>query len=115
MDFLVVSALRGARERGVAELSLNFAAFARWLHAPEGAGERLGGAAVRAASRLVQMESLHRFDEKFGPRWEPRHLLYEGRLGLLPTGVAAMRAEGQLALALTRAAGARRPRAARRP
>jgi lysyl-tRNA synthetase class 2 len=51
-------------------------------------------------SRFIQMESLYRFNAKFRPRWEPRYLVYDGRLGLLPTGIAAMRAEGQIALAL---------------
>jgi len=95
MDVLVVRAIEAAREAGVAELSLNFAAFSRWLREPSGLAERAGGRVVRLASRFIQMESLLRFNRKFGPRWEPRHLVYEGRLGFLRAGVAAMRLEGQ--------------------
>lgn len=96
MDVLVVAAIDAARERGVEELSLNFAAFSRWLREPAGARERAGGRAIRLASRWIQMESLLRFNQKFRPRWDPRYLAYEGRLGFVGAGVAAMRVEGQL-------------------
>jgi lysyl-tRNA synthetase class 2 len=103
MDFLVVSAIERARGEGVELISLNFAAFSRWLREPAGPRERLGGRLVRLGSRVIQMESLYRFNAKFRPRWEPRYLLHEGRFGLVRTGVAAMRVEGQLELALWRA------------
>ena len=35
-EFLVVRAIEQLGERGIDELSLNFAAFARWLHTPRG-------------------------------------------------------------------------------
>ena len=34
-EFLVVKAIELLRDRGVEELSLNFAAFAKWMHSPE--------------------------------------------------------------------------------
>ena len=77
MEFLVVSAIEMLRERGVEELSLNFAAFARLPPQPEGLGERAAGAAGRLADRFFQIESLYRFNAKFTPRWQPRYLLYE--------------------------------------
>ena len=40
MEFLVARGLELLRERGVEEASLNFAAFARFIHAPRGAVER---------------------------------------------------------------------------
>jgi lysyl-tRNA synthetase class 2 len=97
MDVLVLEAIATARAAGMEELSLNFAAFSRWLRAPVGVGERLGGRLVRLASRWIQMESLLRFNQKFRPRWDPRYLAYEGRLGFVGAGVAAMRIEGQFA------------------
>ena len=103
MDFLVVSAIERARDEGVEVVSLNFAAFSRWLREPAGARERIGGRLVRLASRAIQMESLYRYNAKFRPTWEPRYLLHEGRFGLVRTGVAAMRVEGQLELAMWRA------------
>ena len=95
-EFLVARATELLRERGVSEMSLNFAAFAKWLHSPEKPHERVLGKLVSLGNRWFQIESLYRFNAKFFPRWERRYLVYEGALGLPRTGVAAMWAEGQL-------------------
>ena len=84
------------RARGVDELSLNFAAFARLLHDPQNRLERCSDASSRLANPFFQIESLYRFNAKFSPRWEPRYLLYSGRLGLPRAGLAAVWAEGHL-------------------
>jgi lysyl-tRNA synthetase, class II len=96
MEFLVVRAIEGLRERGVEEISLNFAAFARVMHKPRGRFERIAGRLVALANPFFQIESLYRFNAKFFPRWEPRYLLYEGAMGLPRAGLAVMWAEGQL-------------------
>jgi lysyl-tRNA synthetase class 2 len=96
MEFLVVRAIQLLGERGVRELSLNFAAFARLLRSPCDRRERILARLVAIADGHFQVESLYRFNAKFVPRWEPRYLLYEGRFGLPRAGVAAMWAEGQL-------------------
>lgn len=96
MEFLVVRAIELLRERGVGELSLNFAAFARLLHSPNGRRDRMLGRLMTFGNRYFQVESLYRFNSKFFPHWEQRYLLYEGPLGLPRTGLAAMWAEGQL-------------------
>jgi lysyl-tRNA synthetase class 2 len=96
MEFVVVRAIQLLGERGVDEVSLNFAAFARWLSAPAGPFERALGRAVSLANPYFQIESLLRFNAKFGPRWEPRYLVYERRRGLPRVGLAALRIEGQL-------------------
>jgi lysyl-tRNA synthetase class 2 len=96
MEFLVVRAIEALRDRGVEELSLNFAAFARVMHGPRGRFERLAGKLVALGNPYFQIESLYRFNAKFFPRWEPRYLLYEGALGLPRAGLAVMWAEGQL-------------------
>jgi lysyl-tRNA synthetase class 2 len=96
MEFLVVRAIEAMRERGVEEISLNFAAFARVMHGPRGRFERLAGRLVALGNPFFQIESLYRFNAKFFPRWEPRYLLYEGALGLPRAGLAVMWAEGQL-------------------
>jgi lysyl-tRNA synthetase class 2 len=96
MEFLVVRAIEGLRERGIEEISLNFAAFARMMHGPHGRLERLAGRLVALANPFFQIESLYRFNAKFFPRWEPRYLLYEGAMGLPRAGLAVMWAEGQL-------------------
>lgn len=95
-EFLIVRAIERLRERGVGELSLNFAAFARWVHAPTCRTERVLGRIVLRADRYFQIESLYRFNAKFFPRWVPRHLLYETTLSLPRTALAVAWVEGQL-------------------
>jgi len=95
-EFLVVRAIELLRERGLQELSLNFAAFAKWMHSPEKRLERVLGRLIAFGNPFFQIESLYRFNAKFFPRWEPRYLVYEGALGLPRAGIAALWAEGQL-------------------
>jgi lysyl-tRNA synthetase class 2 len=95
-EFLVARAAELLKERGVCEMSLNFAAFARWMHSPEKRSERVLGKLVALGNPFFQIESLYRFNAKFFPRWEPRYLVYEGTFGLPRAGIAAMWAEGQL-------------------
>ncbi len=96
IDFLIVRAIELARDRGIAEVSLNFAAFARLLHSPSSRRDRLLGRLIRVANPYFQIESLYSFNAKFMPRWEPRYLLYDGALGLPRTALAVLRTEGQL-------------------
>jgi lysyl-tRNA synthetase class 2 len=95
-EFMVVSAVELLRERGVDEMSLNFAAFARWIHSPERPVERALGRLIALGNRFFQIESLYRFNAKFFPRWQPRYLVYEGAFGLPRASLAAMWAEGQI-------------------
>jgi lysyl-tRNA synthetase class 2 len=96
MEYLVVSAIEHMRERGIEEISLNFAAMTKCIREPVGAFEYVLGRSASALDRYLQVESLYRFNVKFHPRWEPRYLVYEGRLGLVRAAVAAMWAEGQM-------------------
>ena len=96
MEFLVARGLELLRERGVEEASLNFAAFARFVHAPRGWGERVAGRGLLIADACFQIERLHRFNAKFFPRWEPRYLMYERVQALPRVGLAALWVEGQL-------------------
>ena len=102
-EFLVVRAIEGLRERGIEEVSLNFAAFARLLHSPRTRSERLLGRAVTLANPYFQIESLYRFNAKFFPRWEPRYLVYDRLLALPRIGLATMWIEGQLRKPFARA------------
>ena len=95
-EFLVARGIELLRDRGVEEVSLNFAAFARFIHSPRSGLERLVGRGLLLADSVFQIERLHRFNAKFFPRWEPRYLLYERVLGLGRVGLAAMWLEGQL-------------------
>ncbi|MDE3129518.1 MAG: DUF2156 domain-containing protein [Acidobacteriota bacterium] len=96
MEFLLVAAIEGLRERGVDEISLNFAALTRYIRDPGNAFEFVLGRVAVALDRHLQVASLYRFNVKFQPRWDPRYLVYEGRLGLARATLAAMWAEGQL-------------------
>jgi lysyl-tRNA synthetase class 2 len=96
MEFLVVRAIDLLRAEGVEELSLNFAALARFMHRPRNPAERLVGRLARLANPYFQIESLYRFNAKFHPRWEPRYLVFERRRRLPRVGLAVMWAEGQL-------------------
>ncbi len=95
-EFLVARGAELLKARGVDEMSLNFAAFAKWMHSPERRYERVLGKLVALGNPFFQIESLYRFNAKFFPRWEPRYLVYDGALGLPRAGIAALWAEGQL-------------------
>ena len=77
-------------------MSLNFAAFARFIRQPSGVAERALGRALAVGDTWFQIERLYRFNAKFFPRWEPRYFMYERRLGLPRAGIAALWLEGQL-------------------
>lgn len=90
MEFLVVSAIEHMRERGIEELSLNFAALTKCIREPRSPVEYALGRAAGALDRYLQVASLYRFNVKFQPRWDPRYLVYEGRAGLGRAAIAAM-------------------------
>jgi lysyl-tRNA synthetase class 2 len=111
MEFLIVHGIEKLKERGIAEVSLNFATGARWIHEPQNGLERLAGKVVMALDGHLQLESLYRFNVKFAPRWEPRYLVFEGWHRLPRTGLAAIWLEGQLPKPrLPRPTTRRRPR-----
>ena len=95
-EFMVAEAIDALRSRGIDEVSLNFAAFARFIHSPKGRVQRLFRYGLGWADAVFQIERLYRFTAKFFPRWEPRYLMYEGALGLARVALAALWIEGQL-------------------
>jgi len=95
-EFMIVEAIEHLRARGVAEVSLNFAAFARLIREPRGLLERGLGRLLSVGDTWFQIERLYRFNAKFFPRWEPRYFMYERRFGLPRAGIAALWLEGQL-------------------
>jgi lysyl-tRNA synthetase class 2 len=95
-DFLVVRSAELLAARGIEELSLNFAVLGRWLRAPTTAGQRCVARVLRIADRWFQIERLGRYNAKFAPRWQPRHLVYEHATSLPRVILAVMAAEGQL-------------------
>jgi lysyl-tRNA synthetase, class II len=108
-EFMIVRSIEALRARGVAEVSLNFAAFARILHSPEGLAERLLGRLLVRADTFFQIERLYRFNAKFHPRWEARYLMHGGGLSLPRAALATLWLEGQLPRPRLRRASSRRP------
>jgi len=97
-EFLVARGIELLRDGGIGEVSLNFAAFARMMHAPRNRADRALSRVIRVANPYFQIESLYRFNAKFFPRWVPRYLVYESPLSLPRAGLAALLVEGQVAL-----------------
>jgi lysyl-tRNA synthetase, class II len=95
---LIVEAIEWARGHGVAEVSLNFAAFKGLIE--EGADLSPVQAAeawvIRRLNPYFQIESLLTFNAKFQPRWVPRYLVYRSAGDLAPVGIAALSAEAFL-------------------
>ncbi|WP_374684339.1 phosphatidylglycerol lysyltransferase domain-containing protein [Streptomyces sp. ODS05-4] len=115
-ELLITAALQAAPALGVRRVSLNFAMFRSAL----ARGERLGAGPVLRLwrgllvflSRWFQIESLYKFNAKFRPRWEPRFVVYRTSRDLPRIGLAAMRAEGFVSVALPRPLARRRRPAA---
>ena len=84
-----------ARDHGVVELSLNFVAFRRQLHALDVATGKAPPA--RALRRLnpAGAPTLYAFTEKFRPRWVPRFLAYRSLADIPGFAVATLSAEGR--------------------
>ncbi|MGZ4371060.1 MAG: bifunctional lysylphosphatidylglycerol flippase/synthetase MprF [Gaiellaceae bacterium] len=95
-EFMIVEAIEELRARGIDEVSLNFAAFARFIHDPQGLLERAAGRLARRADAVFQIERLYRFNAKFFPRWEPRYAMYEGLAALPRFALASLWLEGQI-------------------
>jgi lysyl-tRNA synthetase class 2 len=98
-EALVARALEAAAERGVEQVSLNYAGLGHIVR-----GQPSSNPAVRALTRVAmaalggrfQMERLVRFNDKFSPEWRPRYLVYESR-GVLPRAIlSVVQAEGYL-------------------
>ena len=98
-EALVARALAVARERGIPEVSLNYAGLAHLVRG-EPSWSRVQRAATRLAMaplhRRFQMDRLVRFNEKFSPRWRRRYLVYESRSALPRAIVRVLQAEGYL-------------------
>lgn len=94
-EAMVVAALEHARERGMSQVSLNFAGFAHVM-APDaalGPGGRLLRWALTRMHGRFQLERLVRFNDKFQPVWRPRYLIYRGAPGLALGALRVLQAE----------------------
>jgi lysyl-tRNA synthetase class 2 len=98
MEYLITETIAWARAHAVAELSLNFAVFADFLRADEGAGRwtRAARFVLLKADRLFQVERLHSFNRKFFPHWRRRYFCFERWSDLPLAGLAYLHAESLL-------------------
>lgn len=93
MDFLFVSIIEWARQRGFATFSLGLSALA-------GVGEASQDPAIEKglhtiyenADRIYHFKGLHNFKSKFHPEWEPRYLIYRNVSSLPAITTALARA-----------------------
>jgi lysyl-tRNA synthetase, class II len=95
-EALVCHALSTARERGIREVSLNYAGLAHLVRRGAAGNSAITRLALHGLSRRFQMERLVRFNEKFSPQWRPRYLVYESRASLPLAVFAVLAAEGYL-------------------
>ncbi len=78
MDACVVATIREVARRGQHGLSLNFAVLReRFEGAPAGPWSTQLRSLLAQMSERTQMTSLSAFNEKFGPRWEPRFVVVD--------------------------------------
>ncbi len=98
-EALVCLALQFARERGVPEVSLNYAGLAHLVRRePAGhpASKMLTRLALAGLRAHFQMDRLVVFNQKFSPEWRPRYLIYSSRAALPRAVLRVLQAEGYL-------------------
>jgi lysyl-tRNA synthetase class 2 len=92
---MILDVVEWARARQIETVSLNFAAFRGLL--VDGADlsvlKQAQAWVVRKLSPYFQIESLHRFNAKFHPRWVQRFAMYRKIGDLGPVGLASLAAE----------------------
>ncbi len=95
IDYLIVETIGCLAARGQSGLGLNFAVL-RSVVAGENGGRlaRMGRAVLRRAGANSQLESLWRFNAKFGPTWVPRYVLTSGMDGIAAQGLVIADVEG---------------------
>ena len=93
MEFLFVSIFDWAKKKGYATFSLG-------LSALSGVGEKTGDPVMEQGLRYIyekvsgfyNFKGLHKFKDKFHPRWESRYLIYPGTVSLPAIAAGLVRA-----------------------
>jgi lysyl-tRNA synthetase class 2 len=98
MEYLITETVAWAREHGVTEVSLNFAVFADFMRAEEGASHFVRALrwVLLKGDRLFQLERLHSFNRKFFPHWRRRYFCFERWSDFPLAGLAYLHAESLL-------------------
>ena len=102
LDFVIVSTIRELEHRGLRGLGLNFATLRAVLAGEMGdtVGQRLQRWLLKRLPDSMQIESLWRYNAKFGPAWKPRYAVYDGPEHMLPAALAVAQAESFFELPL---------------
>src|SRR3954447_11445421 len=97
-EALIARTLEWARERGVREVSLNFAGFAHVIgaQAQPTRGRRVLRWGLEVVHGRFQLERLMAFNEKFHPRWRRRFLVYEAHTRLPLVALRVLQAEAYI-------------------
>jgi lysyl-tRNA synthetase class 2 len=98
-EALVCRALEVARERGVPEVSLNYAGLGHLARDRASDGRkprRVNRLVLRLLGSRFQLHRLVRFNDKFFPEWRPRYLVYESRAALPRAIARVLQVEGYL-------------------
>jgi lysylphosphatidylglycerol synthetase-like protein (DUF2156 family) len=94
-DFVVVRTIEHLRAAGHHGLSLNFATMRAVLAGEMGdtMGRRVEKRVMHHLSASMQIESLWKYNAKFGPQWRRRYLAYDSPEHLVAVGLAVASAE----------------------
>jgi lysylphosphatidylglycerol synthetase-like protein (DUF2156 family) len=94
-DFVVVRTIEHLRERGFRAVGLNFATMRAVLAGELGDGptQRVQRWVLQRLSGSMQIESLWKYNAKFGPTWQPRYAVYDAPENIVPAALAVAKAE----------------------
>lgn len=94
-DFVVVRTLEWMKEQGYHGLGLNFATMRAVIagEAGDSLPQRVERWLLKRMSDSMQIESLWKYNAKFGPKWRPRYAVYDSPEHILPAALAVARAE----------------------
>jgi lysyl-tRNA synthetase class 2 len=97
-EAMIARTLVWARERGIDEVSLNFAGFAHVIgsQAEPTRAQRLLRRGLELVHGRFQLERLMAFNQKFHPRWRPRFLVYEAHTRLPLAALRVLQAESYI-------------------
>lgn len=101
-EFLIAGAAEALKERGVARLSMNFAAWGRLLDPDiqHGPMSRIAAWFIAKLNPFFQIETLRNFNAKFEPDWLPRCIVFAEARDLARVGLLYVGLEGFLSMPL---------------
>jgi lysyl-tRNA synthetase class 2 len=91
---MIADIMEYARDHGVGEVSLNFAAFRELFDtADRGALEQGGYLLIHLLDPFIKVESLYLFNRKFRPRYVPRSVVFPSWASIVPVAAALLMLE----------------------